>query len=112
MATGAGAAISMMPIPMGILVLVYLVVLFSTRIVSVASITCTVLLPVMAVVFGQPLPYIVVSCLMSAVVLWAHRANFKRLWRRQEPRVTFPWNRRSNSTARPVKVRHDGDHPA
>jgi glycerol-3-phosphate acyltransferase PlsY len=92
-ATGAGAAIAMMPIPMAILIGLYLVLLFTTRIVSVASITCTVMLPVMAAVFDQPLPYIVGSCVMSAVVLWAHRGNFLRLWRRQEPRVVFPWNR-------------------
>lgn len=91
-ATGAGAAIGMMPLPMAMLVGVYLLLLFSTRVVSIASIICTMLLPVFAVVFHQPLPYIVVFCLMSAVVLWAHRGNFVRLWRRGEPRVCFPWN--------------------
>jgi hypothetical protein len=34
---------------------------------------------------------------MSLVVLWAHRANFVRLWRHKEPRVTFPWNQRKPS---------------
>ena len=93
-ATGAGAAMGMMPLPMAVLVVVYIVLLLSTRVVSVASIACAVLLPVMAVVFREPLPYILVSCLMSALVLWAHRGNMRRLWRRTEPRVTFPWNRR------------------
>jgi glycerol-3-phosphate acyltransferase PlsY len=92
-ATGAGAAIAMMPIPMASLIGLYLVLLFTTRIVSVASIACTIMLPVMAAVFSQPLPYIVGSCVMSIAVLWAHRGNFVRLWRRQEPRVVFPWNR-------------------
>ena len=103
-ATGAGAAIGMMPIPMAILVAVFLVLLFGTRFVSIASITCTILLPVFAVVFDQPLPYIVVFCLMSAVVLWAHRTNFVRLVRRKEPRVCFPWNtkRASKSPCDPL----------
>lgn len=92
-ATGAGAAMAMMPIPMATLIGLYLVVLFTTRIVSVASIVCTIMLPVAAALFHQPLPYIVGSCVMSAVVLWAHRGNFRRLWRREEPRVVFPWNR-------------------
>lgn len=90
-ATGAGAAIGMMPILMAILVGVYLLLFFGTRVVSIASIVCTILLPVVAVVFRQPLPYIVVCCLMSIVVLWAHRGNFVRLWRREEPRISFPW---------------------
>jgi glycerol-3-phosphate acyltransferase PlsY len=97
-ATGAGAAIGMMPIPMAILVGVYLLLFFGTRIVSIASIGCTILLPVFAVVFHQPLPYILVFCLMSAVVLWAHRGNFVRLWRRGEPRVCFPWNAKKPAT--------------
>jgi glycerol-3-phosphate acyltransferase PlsY len=93
-ATGAGAAIGMMPIPMAILVGVYLLLFFSTRVVSLASIACTILLPVTAVIFHEPLPYIVVCCLMAIVVLGAHRTNFVRLWKRQEPRVVFPWNKK------------------
>jgi glycerol-3-phosphate acyltransferase PlsY len=92
-ATGAGAAIAMMPIPMAILIGLFLVLLFTTRIVSIASIACTIMFPVMAVLFHQPLAYIVGACVMAAVVLWAHRGNFRRLWRRQEPQVIFPWNR-------------------
>jgi glycerol-3-phosphate acyltransferase PlsY len=93
-ATGAGAAIGMMPIPMAILVGVYLLLLFGTRFVSVASITCTIMLPVFGVVFDQPLPYVAVFCLMSVVVLWAHRRNLVRLWRHEEPRLSFPWRDR------------------
>jgi glycerol-3-phosphate acyltransferase PlsY len=94
-ATGAGAAIAMMPLVGAVLVGLFLLLLLTTRVVSIASIACTVMLPVMAVVFDEPLAYIIVSCLMSAVVLWAHRGNLRRLWRRQEPRVTFPWNKRA-----------------
>lgn len=94
-ATGAGAAIGMMPIPMAVLIAIFVVLLLTTRTVSVASITCTVLLPVMAYLFHQPLPYIVGCCLMSAVVLWAHRGNMVRLWHRTEPRVVFPWNKKA-----------------
>ncbi len=101
-ATGAGAALAMMPIPVAILVIIFVVVLLATRVVSIASLTCTVLLPVMAVLFDQPLPYIVGSCLMSAIVLWAHRGNMVRLWRRQESRVTFPWNKRPAPAEGPV----------
>lgn len=94
-ATGAGAAIAMMPLVGAVLVGLFLLLLLTTRIVSIASIACTVMLPVMAIVFNEPLAYIIVSCLMSAVVLWAHRGNLRRLWRREEPRVTFPWNKRA-----------------
>ncbi|MGI5939597.1 MAG: glycerol-3-phosphate 1-O-acyltransferase PlsY [Thermoleophilia bacterium] len=98
-ATGAGAAIAMMPLPMAVILGLYVVLLLSTRVVSIASITCTILLPVMAVLFRQPLEYIIVSCLMALVVLWAHRGNMVRLWRRQERRVSFPWSRTGDGHA-------------
>ena len=98
-ATGAGAALAMMPVPMAILFGLFAALIFTTRVVSIASLTCTVLLPVMAILFHQPLPYIVVSCLMSAVVLWAHRGNMVRLWQRREPRATFPWNKPRSTPA-------------
>ncbi len=93
-ATGAGAALAMMPIPMAIVVVLFVLLLVTTRIVSIASIACTIMFPVMAAVFHQPPAYIVGACVMAAVVLWAHRGNFRRLWHRQEPRVYFPWNKR------------------
>jgi acyl phosphate:glycerol-3-phosphate acyltransferase len=92
-ATGAGAAIAMMPVPMAIVVVLFVVLLLTTRFVSIASIACTVMFPVMAVVFRAPAAYIIGACVMSAVVLWAHRSNFRRLLRHQEPRVKFPWNK-------------------
>jgi len=100
-ATGAGAAIAMMPIPMALLIAVYLALFFGARVVSIASIACTILLPVAAMAFGEPLPYVVGCCLLSLVVLWAHRGNFRRLWAREEPRVTFPWNKRRSDPIDP-----------
>ncbi len=98
-AAGAGAALAMMPVPMAFVVALFVILVFAVRIVSVASITCTIIFPVTAVVWHQPLPYLVVCCLMSLVVLWAHRGNFRRLWHRQEKRVVFPWNRKAQPGA-------------
>jgi glycerol-3-phosphate acyltransferase PlsY len=72
----------------------YGLLVVSTRIVSIASIACTIALPIMAAVLKEPLEYVIACCLMSAIVLWAHRGNFRRLWRREERRVTFPWNKK------------------
>ncbi len=107
-ATGAGAALALMPIPMAIVVVVFVVLVFTVRIVSVASIVATILYPTMAVVFWKPLPYIIGACVIAAVVLWAHRRNFRRLWKRQEPRVKFPWNRRQV----PIRNREHPRRPA
>jgi glycerol-3-phosphate acyltransferase PlsY len=108
-ATGAGAALAMIPLPMACLVGLFVLLLVSTRIVSIASITCTVALPVMAGLvyrFGTgiwetPLPYVIACCLMSAVVLWAHRTNMKRVIQGTERKVVFPWNTRAEGDATP-----------
>jgi len=44
-ATGAGAAIGMIPLPMACLVALFVALLLSTRIVSIASITCSAIAP-------------------------------------------------------------------
>ena len=96
-ATGAGAAVAMMPLPMAFVVALFIVLLLTVRIVSVASIAATIVFPITALVLHQPLPYLIVCCLMSIVVLWAHRGNFRRLWNRSERRVVFPWNRKAKA---------------
>lgn len=101
-ATGAGCAIGMMPIPMAFLLGLFILLVFTTRIASIASITCTIALPTMAAVLHQPLEYVIACCLMSLVVLWAHRANFKRLVRGEERRFTFPWNKKPSVSQTPV----------
>ena len=101
-ATGAGAAIAMIPLPMACLVVLFIVVLLISRMVSVASITCTISLPIMAGllyrygtgVWETPLAYVVACCLMAALVLWGHRTNVARLIAGNESKVTFPWDRK------------------
>jgi acyl phosphate:glycerol-3-phosphate acyltransferase len=87
-----------MPIPMAFVIALFVLLLLTVRIVSVASIAAAIAFPVAAVILRQPWPYLAVCCLMSLVVLWAHRANIVRLWRRKEPRVLFPWNKRRPET--------------
>ena len=110
-ATGAGAAIGMIPLPMACLVALFTALLLTTRIVSVASIACTIALPILAGllhrygtgIWATPLPYVVACCLMAAVVLWAHRSNMRRLIKGTERRVIFPWNRREKMAAEAAK---------
>lgn len=106
-ATGAGAAVAMLPLPMAFLVALFVVVLLCTRRVSIASITCTISLPILAGllyhygtgIWHIPLAYVVACALMSAIVLWAHRSNMERLLHGTESKVVFPWNRDRTHTA-------------
>jgi glycerol-3-phosphate acyltransferase PlsY len=115
-ATGAGAAIGLMPLPMACLFGLFGLLVVTTRIVSIASITCTVALPVMAGLlyastgsFHVPLEYVIVCCLMSSVALWAHRENLKRLLRGEERRITLPWSKKRPGSTTPLLPEDRGD---
>lgn len=93
-ATGAGVILAMMPVIVAVLVAVFALVLALTSTVSIASLTATALFPVLTIATARPLAYIVFSLLGSAVVVYGHRANIRRLLRRKEPRVRLPWTAR------------------
>lgn len=54
-------------------------VIILTRYVSLGSITGGVLVPVLAVAFGLPRPYIFFSAILGGLLVWRHRENIKRL---------------------------------
>ena len=74
---------------------VWIVLLLTTRYVSVASLAAAFLVPVLTIAFGEPLPYQIAGVLVAIVVWWAHRGNIRRLLAGEEHRVTLPWTRRA-----------------
>lgn len=93
-ATAAGAILAMMPVVLAVLVGTFLVVLAATSIVSLASLTATVLFPVLTITTARPVPYVIFSVMASCVVGYAHRTNIRRLAHREEHRVRLPWRDR------------------
>lgn len=93
-ATGGGTIVALMPLLFLMAFAVFWLVLLAGRYVSVASMSAAAALSVAVFLTAQPLPYIVFTLLATAVIFYAHRANIGRLARREENRVTFPWNRR------------------
>lgn len=92
-ATGAGVLLAMMPISAVILVALFGVVLLSTSYVSAASVIAALGLPVLAMVAGQPTPYLLFSLAASGIVVWAHRGNVRRLLRGTESKSGLSWSR-------------------
>ena len=97
-ATGAGVILALMPEVFVISLAAFLVVLFVSRIVSLASIVAALTFACATVALGKPLPYMVLGVLATAVVIYAHRANIRRIALRCENRVTFPWEHRSSGS--------------
>src|SRR5215475_5882917 len=92
-ATSAGALLALTPVATLIGVAIWIIVLWLTRYVSVASVTAAVVLPM--VILGitwqdqnKAKPLVLASACVAAIVIWRHRSNLYRLMRGNEPRFT------------------------
>ena len=98
-ATGAGVVIALIPLAGGIIALVWVLLILTTRYVSLASLVATLLVPVFVVALGDPLPYLIAAVLVTIGIFWAHRGNISRLIHGTEHRVKLPWSRDSSALA-------------
>lgn len=94
-ATSAGVLLGLMPLAVVSVFIVWLILVKSTRYVSVASMGAAVALPIFVIVYlrfglinGTDL--VIFSFLIAAVVLWRHRSNIQRLLHGKEPRIGEP----------------------
>jgi acyl phosphate:glycerol-3-phosphate acyltransferase len=86
-ATAAGVFFALVPVAMAVALGVWLVVVFVSGYVSLASLAASVALPLtLALTTGVQSPLFVVSVLIAAFVFWSHRANIGRLRRGEEYR--------------------------
>lgn len=98
-ATSAGVFLALMPIPFGITAAVFLAILFSTRLMSLASITGAITLVGAGGVLRlmdssyQPEPLVFWTSVAAAILLIIkHHSNIKRLMQGDEPRMQFSSN--------------------
>lgn len=78
-ATTAGAIVVLMPLVVAILAVVFLTIVAVSRYVSLGSVCAAVLLPLLALLTGQPWQYVVMSFILASMVLYLHRSNIERL---------------------------------
>lgn len=79
-ATACGVFLALAPLQASLALLIFLVVVFASGYVSLASLTAVVALPVLlAVSVGWRSPLLQVSLLTVVFVYWTHRANIQRL---------------------------------
>ena len=93
-ATTIGVALGLVPYAFIISLIAWLIVYFTTYLVSFASITLVVILPLTALVLheGQILDRILVL-VIGLFVIFGHRSNIKKLLSRQEPRTVL-WKKK------------------
>lgn len=69
---------------------VFIVVVALTRYVSAGSISAAASLPILAILMLHATPaFLAPACLVSAVVIWAHRENIGRLIKGEENKLAF-----------------------
>ncbi len=88
-ATGAAVVLALVPVAFLIILVVWLVLLLTTRYVSVASLVASFLVPVLVILFHDPLPYQIAAVLVAIIVWWAHRGNIRRLLTGKEHRANL-----------------------
>jgi glycerol-3-phosphate acyltransferase PlsY len=92
-ATSAGALLGLAPLATLIGVVIWTIVFWLTRYVSLASITAAVVLPIIILLVSphdenNAMPLVYSSACVAAVIIWRHRSNLSRLIRGTEPRFT------------------------
>jgi acyl phosphate:glycerol-3-phosphate acyltransferase len=85
-ATSAGVLAALVPYSLLIILAIWLLVLAVSRYVSLASVCASFALPFATWWTGRSLTLIVVTAAMTALAIWKHRANLKRLAAGTEPR--------------------------
>ncbi len=86
-ATAAGVFLALAPIQTLLVLVVFAVVLKSSGYVSLGSLTCAALMPVLLwLTVGARSPLFTISVLVAVFVFWTHRANIQRLRTGQEHR--------------------------
>ena len=92
-ATGLGVFVALYPLAVVCAALIFILIVWSTRYVSLGSITATALLPLLIWLLGlyvKPVanasPIITAAVAGGALIIFMHRANIGRLWRGTESR--------------------------
>ncbi|MBC7341557.1 MAG: glycerol-3-phosphate 1-O-acyltransferase PlsY [Clostridia bacterium] len=78
-ATGAGMLIALAPLVTLICFSVWIVVVLTTRYVSLGSIVAACSAPIVMLLLHQPWQFVLVTILLALVIVWRHRPNLKRL---------------------------------
>lgn len=86
-ATALGVLLVLLPISAGIGFVTWVVVLAATRISSVGSLLGAVFAITSSFFMGRPLAYSLLGVGLLLAMLWTHRGNLERIFKRTENRV-------------------------
>ena len=108
-AATVGVALVIAPLASVVMAVVWWMVLLATRYTSVASITASLALPPLVLVFGGSWPEALFTLGAAAAIIVLHRANIERLARGTENRFTLRLPGRRRPGPAPVAAAAAGD---
>jgi acyl phosphate:glycerol-3-phosphate acyltransferase len=88
-ATSAGVLLALVPIPLLIVLGIWIAVFALSRYVSLASISAAFALPLAAWGFKESRTIVLVTAGLAALAIYKHKANIKRLMSGTENRIAF-----------------------
>jgi glycerol-3-phosphate acyltransferase PlsY len=92
--TSFGVVIGLFPLPAFFSFVLWLIVVFLTKYVSLASISGALLLPFSVYIFTRDIFLSSIGILIFLFILYTHRENIKRLLNKKENRIIFPWEKK------------------
>ena len=84
-ATGAGVFLALAPLAVLITTIIWMGLVFITGTVSIGSIAAAAALPIAVALLDDRTLVLVLAVALAAFVIYAHRANIRRLMRGEEP---------------------------
>jgi acyl phosphate:glycerol-3-phosphate acyltransferase len=85
-ATALGVFLGLAPLATAVLMVVFVVVVFFSRIVSLSSITAAAMAPLVFWLASYPPVWVATSFVLAAIIILRHRANIQRLIAGTEPK--------------------------
>lgn len=86
-ATGLGVIAMLMPQVTIIVFITWIVIVYITKYVSLASIVAAAMVPICSYFFNEPLEYICFSILAAVFVVYRHKSNVQRLINGNESKI-------------------------
>lgn len=86
-ATGLGTILALNPICGGIIFALWIAIVLTTKLVSLASIVAGIAVSIMMYLLHGPMPYVVYCLAAGLYVVVRHKANIARLVKGQEPKI-------------------------
>ncbi|MEB6120302.1 glycerol-3-phosphate 1-O-acyltransferase PlsY [Mammaliicoccus sciuri] len=87
-ATSAGAVLGVHPILLIILAIIFFVILYLTKYVSLSSIVAGISCFIGAIIIGD-IPFLIVSIAILVILLVRHQSNIIRIFKGQEPKIKW-----------------------